>query len=125
MPDSFGDMIWEIGGGFGVKFLAGGVCREWLLGVLHPSGACCPYCGVGISERQRGGWLRLKKLMCGSCGRFFSGFTGTVFSGTKLSAEQIVLMLVGMDLGLEVKRIAELVGVSQQSIRFWKERLNG
>lgn len=108
---------------FGPDLLDPGRCRAWLSQRLHPAGPACPYCRLPVLEAQRARYLDWGRLRCPACGRWHRATTGTPLAGSKLSAPQAVLLIVLLDLVVHPGRVAELVGVSAETVRDWRGRV--
>ncbi|MFQ5481026.1 MAG: MJ0042-type zinc finger domain-containing protein [Thermodesulfobacteriota bacterium] len=98
------------------------VCRLWLLSSLHPAGAVCPSCDSRLDVSQSRRFWAGKKLRCKTCGAWFTALTGTPLSGSKLDYRQVYLLAVlteFMAMELTPARVAEIIGVSADTVRFW------
>ncbi len=110
---------------FGPSSLDEVACRETALRLLHPDGAACPECWLKIDDEPASGFRRGRRCVCGRCGRWFTARTGTILQGTHLDDRQIILLAVLIDLmdnGITPARIAEIVGVSVDTVRDWQKR---
>ena len=77
-------------------------CYEYLLKVLHREGPQCSQ-GHPLSEEQQlhdHHCAPIVAYRCRECGVVFNLFTGAVWSGTRYSCSQIVLLLGGVAPGV-------------------------
>lgn len=107
---------------FGAGFLDQEACRRYLLAVLHPRGPVCPHCRQPLPTAQHQRWQALERLQC-ACGRWITAATGTILHGAKISPAQVVLLALCLALGLEDAALASIVGVSAETARQWRARL--
>jgi transposase-like protein len=96
-------------------------CRQWLIDELHPKGVQCPRCG----EIQRSSHIitlaySMKRIACEECKRKFSAFSGTVLEGTRLTARQLVAMLMGFRFKRGDQEIARMALVSRTTVFRWR-----
>ncbi|WP_250126665.1 IS1595 family transposase [Chroococcidiopsis sp. CCMEE 29] len=83
-------------------------CYNYLLHVLHPNGLCCQL-GHPLPQdqaphdRSRSTILKYK---CRICSRVFNLFTRTVWSGTRYSCVQVVLIMRGFVQGHSTNQVA-------------------
>ncbi len=108
---------------FGPDLLHPDRCRVWLSQRLHPAGPACPHCRLPVPEAQRTRYLAWGRLQCPACGRWHRATTGTPLAGSKLAAPQAVLLIVLLGLPVSTARVAELAGVSAETVRDWRGRV--
>lgn len=97
--------------------------RAWAISQLHPSGACCPECGLSLDNDES--FLEGKRCSCGRCGKGFMARTGTILQGAQLDYGQAALLAALVDImerGLTPASIGELVGVSEDTVRLWQKK---
>lgn len=106
-------------------FLAEGVCRSWTITFMHRE-RCCPWCDTAIEDKATiGNFLGGRKCTCKRCSRCFTARTKTFLEGSQLSYSQVFLMAALIDLmqnGITPASIAEIVGVSVDTVRGWQKR---
>lgn len=95
-------------------------CRMWVLLRLHHGGACCPGCGCPITSDQRLAFSQFKRIVCGSCGKYFTALSGTFLSGIQGDLRQPIMMAYLIGLGLPDSAIADQLGVARSSV--WRFR---
>lgn len=91
-------------------------CYRELVARLHPDGLRC---SCGAAERIRYGASRTgyPLFRCQACRSVYSVLSGTVFSGTSLSARRLVLLMRLWADGRTPKEIAAAVGLHRNSVR--------
>ena len=108
---------------FGPELLDASACRDWVLAQTHPSGPACPWCGKAInSPRTRATWQGLGRVQCLTCGRYFTGLTGTILSKTGLDCRRYVLLCLLLALGAGDQAIARKLGINRETVRLWRLR---
>jgi transposase-like protein len=107
-----------------VEFLDENACYTKLLVLLHPNGLACPRCGardgLGIHRRHRAPVL---DYQCGSCGRVFNAWTGTILHRMQRRPSQILLILRGIAQGATTARLARELGCDRMKLLRWRHRL--
>lgn len=93
-------------------------CYDYLLHVLHPDGLSCPTGhplaqGQQPHDRHRAPVLDYR---CRECGAVFNAFTGTVWSGSRYTCVQMVLILRGIAQGAPTEHLAEELGVDRSHL---------
>ena len=111
------------GAEFSARFLSADDCAIWVAGQLHPDGPLCPGCGhEGPGGRGARRFFLFRRVQCPECGRFFSAASGTWLAGTKLDPRQIMLLAALRSYGVEIPVIAQVVGVSEVTVRYWMKK---
>lgn len=111
---------------FSADFLDAARCCRFLLQRLHPAGPACPRCHQPVRPSCLDSWWSGRKIQCTHCSRWFSGWSGTILHGSKLSPRQVVLMELLFQLNVtDFALIARLVGVGQRTVRAWCLKLAG
>ena len=93
-------------------------CYDYLLNVLHPDGLRCP-AGHSLGpeqkphDRQRAPVLEYR---CRECGAVFNAFTGTVWSGSRYTCVQMVLVVRGIAPGIPTEHWAEELGIDRSHL---------
>ena len=111
---------------FGLELLDAAACRDWIMARTHPAGPACPWCGKPVSSpRLQATWQNLGRVQCRTCGRFFTGLTGTILSKTGLDCRGYVLLCLLLALGAGDQAIARKLGINRETVRRWRRRLLG
>jgi transposase-like protein len=96
-------------------------CRQWLIEELHPEGVKCPHCGeIQRSSHMIGLAYSLKRVICEGCKRKFSLFSGTIFEGTRLTARQLVTMLMCFRFRRGDQEISRMAKTSRTTVFRWR-----
>ena len=93
-------------------------CYEYLLKGLHPQGLKCPQ-RHSLPEEQPPHDRHREPIVdyrCRECGAVFNLFTGTVWSGTRYTCSQIVLILRGVAQGVPTQHLAEELGIDRSHL---------
>jgi transposase-like protein len=100
-------------------------CYDRLVGLLHPGGLRCPGCGakdgLGVHRRRD----PVLDYQCGSCGRVFNAFAGTVLQGTQRPCRHLVLALRGIAQGVPTAKLARELGCDRAHLLGLRHRLQG
>jgi hypothetical protein len=105
------------------RFLDDRACRMWLLDCLHPEEVRCPRCGKAEEKSWKiERFFELRQIHCSGCGKEFHGLM-TLFGGSRITPEQVVLMLFLWQLGKPSEDVALHVGLSVTSVRKWQGKL--
>lgn len=96
--------------------------RDALISLLHKDRCVCPSCGAELSDRF-GNFASGKKIKCPHCSKYYTWTTNTMFSNTKMSAGQMLLLLSLLGAGCNDGQIATLSGLSLETVRMWRYRL--
>jgi transposase-like protein len=109
-----------------VEFLDEDACYAKLVDLLHPNGLACPRCGardrLGVHRRHRAPVL---DYQCGSCGRVFNAWTGTILHRMQRRPSQILLILRGIAQGTTTARLARELGCDRMKLLRLRHRLQG
>ncbi|MDD2899482.1 MAG: hypothetical protein PHI31_12305 [Desulfuromonadaceae bacterium] len=97
--------------------------RRFLFGHLHSERASCPHCGVVVEGKAAVSFWEGRRVACKNCRHFFTAATGTAFSKSKLSDEQIFLLLACMGLDLDNRPAAAVIGVNASSVRENRQKI--
>lgn len=99
-------------------------CYKFLLGLLHPSGLCCPD-GHPLAEGQKPHKFRKNGLPCHrcTCGKVFNIFTGTILRGIHYDCIKIVLMLRGFAKGETTQMLSQELKLSYNALLDWRHIL--
>lgn len=99
-------------------------CYAQLVALLHPDGLSCPGCGerqrLGIHHRYRAPVL---DYQCGTCGRVFNAWTGTILQGTHRRPAQLLMILRGIAQGTPTAQMARELGCDRRHLLQWRHRL--
>lgn len=88
------------------------------LGVLD----VCHQCGQPFSSRVASNWRAGRRVHCAACDWTGSWRSGTILSGSTLSCSQYLLMCILLNRGVTDQKIAEFVGVHQDTVKAWRLR---
>jgi transposase-like protein len=110
----------DIVGSFDADFLAEDSCRTWIMKKLYQDQELCPGCGIKIPENLLQNFWENKRIRCDRCGKYFTALTDTFLSGCHFDFREIVLLAFLLALGIEDKRIAATLKVSDESVRLWR-----
>lgn len=108
---------------FSAAFLDQDYCTKWVIKKLHHDSIHCAWCGYSIEDISR--TLRFyegKKIRCPHCSRYSTGLTGTFLSGTNLTYQKIVLMLLLLACLDSNQAVASLVNQSAVTVRAWRRK---
>lgn len=100
-------------------------CRTWAIRRMHPAGPICPRCRVSPSGRQAETFAGGGRIHCNSCGAWYTARTGTSLEGSTLDWRQFRLLVIMIANGRPVTETADLCGVSSDTVRVWRRRLQG
>ena len=92
---------------------------DWLSRHFHPEGMRCPTCGQAVSEARPFRETRCSQLetyRCTDCETAYNLYTGTVFAGRQLTAQQVVLLLRGVSKGEPSTTLAKELSLSYPTI---------
>jgi transposase-like protein len=93
---------------------------EWLLAYFHPQGMACVHCGAAQEAARK---FRVTKssqvadYRCRRCDKTYNVYSGTVFEGRHLRAEQVVLLVRGIVKGEQAQILANEVGICRQTVQ--------
>lgn len=98
-------------------------CRHWILSCLHPNGINCPQCKSRLTDETtvKNFWQG-KRCHCKVCKKRFFPTDGTILHRSRLSMKQSFALAFLIALGVENKKIAEIVGIHPDSVRLWRLR---
>lgn len=108
---------------FGADCLDPTIARQILYAAVHPEGPQCPHCKHHPGEPKASHWWYGRRVFCEQCGRYYTATTATDLHKCKMPPAQLVLLIVCLALELSTGRIADLVGVSRDTVCSWRERL--
>jgi len=96
-----------------------------LLALWFPDGAECASCRAKITgKRALETFWRGDRTYCSACESKFSPFSRTILDGSKLSAAQLEIILIGYSLGLDHKTTARLAGVLPETVNHWADKIS-
>lgn len=105
------------------ELLDGAAVRRWLFQQLHGNRSACPHCQHEVDGRAANSFWQGRRVACKGCGVYFTAATGTALSKSKLSDEQMFLLLVSMALDLENKTTATMIGVNIVTVRENRQKI--
>ena len=118
----------DIADAFSAEVLDEDTCRRLILETLHPSGAHCPGCGKPIrDETTLKNFWACDRATCKECGRWFTAVTSTFMQSARLNFKEIVLLALlaeFLESGIDIRDIANRVGVSPETVRHWIRRFD-
>ena len=93
-------------------------CHDYLLGVLYPDGLKCPRghslpAGQQPHDRQR---QPIVDYCCRECGAVFNIFTDTIWSGSRYTYVQIIMILRGIAQGVPTEHLARALGIDRSHL---------
>jgi len=93
-------------------------CYDYLLQVLSPDGLKCPQGHPLPADQQPHDKHRapIMDYRCRECGAVFNLFTGTIWSGSRYSCVQIVLILRGIAQGVPTEHLARELGIDRSHL---------
>jgi transposase-like protein len=109
-----------------VELMSSQSSYEWLVDYFHPKGMVCPHCGAVMEEARQ---FRVTKssqvpdYRCRRCDRTYNVYSGTVFEGRRLTAEQVVLLVRGVVKGEQAQILANEVGVCRQTVQAIRQQM--
>ena len=110
---------------FSAKFLDEAFCTRIFLDMAYGRQAHCPECKTEITDiKQAGRYYALLKFTCQNCRRRLSAKKGTILENCSLTPRQYILLAVLLESEFSTKDIKRLVGISDESVRQWREKLN-
>jgi transposase-like protein len=93
-------------------------CYDYLLKVLHPKGLRCPAGhplrpGQKPHDRHR---APVVEYRCPECASVFNAFSGTVWSSSRYTCIQMVLILRGIAQGAPTEHLADELGIDRSHL---------
>jgi transposase-like protein len=98
----------------------------WLEKHFHREGLKCPHCQADHEQARffrvnRGSGLAVYR--CQQCQGIYHLYSGTLFAGSQLAPQQVVLLLQGVLQGKPSKQVARELGLSEKTVLLWRHRL--
>ncbi len=101
-------------------------CVAWLEQHFHPTGLQCPHChaprGAARLFRITTG-SGLPVYRCHRCQGIYHLYSGTVFAGSHLVPEHVVLIVRGVLQGQPTAQLARDIGLTEKTVLKWRHRL--
>jgi transposase-like protein len=99
----------------------------WLEKHFHPKGLKCPHCQAGPEQARffrvnHGSGLAVYR--CQSCQGIYHLYSGTLFAGSQLAPQHVVLLLQGILQGKSSKQLARELGLTEKTVLKWRHRLH-
>jgi transposase-like protein len=93
-------------------------CYDYLLQVLYPEGLKCPRGHALPADQQPHDRHRapIMDYRCRECGAVFNLFTDTIWSGSRYSCVQIILILRGIAQGVPTEHLASELGIDRSHL---------
>ena len=101
-------------------------CVAWLEQHFHPTGLRCPHCHAPPGEARlfrinTGSGLPVYR--CHRCQGIYHLYSGTVFAGSQLVPEHVVLIVRGVLQGQPTAHLAREIGLTEKTVLKWRQRL--
>lgn len=110
---------------FRAEFLDDAFCTRFFLDLSHGRLAHCPDCKEDLTDdRQELRYYALQKFTCRKCNKRVSAKKGTILERSHLTARQYILLALFLDRGYTTTDIARFVGISDESVRQWRDKLD-
>src|SRR5258708_27450503 len=109
-----------------VELMSSQSSYEWVVDYFHPGGIVCAHCGTVFKNARQ---FRVTKsshvpdYRCGKCDKTYNVYSGTVFEGRRLMAEQVVLLVRGVIKGEQAQILANEIGVCRQTVQTIRQQL--
>lgn len=90
---------------------------------FHPGGLRCHACG---SSRRVGGGKTTKgmpRYRCTECKTTYTVLSGTIFSGSKMGAKEIVVFMFLLSIGADAAAISSQVGIAIPAVRMVRNKV--
>lgn len=84
----------------------------------------CPHCNSDNIIKYGHSISRIQNYMCKSCSKKFNDLTGTVFSGTHLTYEQIDIFLQCHNDKISIRKTSKRMGVDKNTVHLLRLKLN-
>lgn len=98
----------------------------WLEKHFHPEGMRCPHCQAALREarffRANGG-SGLPVYRCRRCDGIYNLYSRTVFEGSQLTPEQVILLLRGVWQGQSSAQMTRELRLAYKTVLLWRHRL--
>ena len=108
-----------------VELMSSQSSYEWLVEYFHPEGLVCPHCGAVLENARQ---FRVTKssqvpdYRCRNCEKTYNVYSGTVFEGRRLTAEQVVLLVRGVVKGAQAQILANEMGLCRQTVQVIRQQ---
>lgn len=98
---------------------------QWIEQHFHPQGFGCPRCGASPDQARefRLSKRGLKDYRCQRCDRVYNLYSETVFAGSGLSPQKVVLLLRGICKGESSASLAEELHLSRTTIHYLRQKI--
>ncbi len=101
-------------------------CVAWLEQYFHPSGLHCPHCHAPRDDARLfriNSGSGLPVYRCHHCQGIYHLYSGTVFAGSQLVPEHVVLIVRGVLQGQPTAQLAREIGLTEKTVLKWRHRL--
>ncbi len=101
-------------------------CVAWLEQHFHPTGLRCPHCDAPHQEARLfriNAGSGLPVYRCRRCQGIYNLYSGTVFAGSHLVPEHVVLIVRGVLQGQPTAQLAREIGLTEKTVLKWRHRL--
>jgi transposase-like protein len=95
----------------------------WLLRHFHPDGLKCLHCSAGLAEARHFRTTKRSQVpvyRCKQCQGIYTLYSGTVFQGTHLRPQKIVLLLRGIFKGETSQTLARELKLARQTAHHFR-----
>ncbi len=101
-------------------------CVAWLEQHFHPTGLQCPHCSAPPAAARLfriNAGSGLPVYRCRRCQGIYHLYSGTVFAGSQLAPEHVVLLVRGVLQGQPSAQLAREIGLTEKTVLKWRHRL--
>lgn len=98
------------------------LCRRWLIKKFHPENIHCAFCAAPVRDHQDSALREGKAVICRSCMKRITAFTGTFLQGMHWKSSELISLLLFIAAGWSTKRIAATLSRNDDTIRDWRNR---
>lgn len=109
-----------------VDLLSSQSSYEWLVAYFHPTGMRCPHCGAELANARQFRVTKSSQMpdyRCRTYDKTYNVYSGTVFEGRRLTAEQAVLLVCGVVKGEQAQILAQEIGICRQTVQAIRSQL--
>lgn len=95
----------------------------WLLRYFHPDGLHCVHCGVSVDHARHFRTTKRSQVpvyRCKQCQGIYTLYSGTVFQGTHLRPQKIVLLVRGIFKGESSQTLAQELKIARQTAHHFR-----
>lgn len=103
--------------------LDGDACLAWLQRHFHPKGLQCVHCGTPVAQARHFRTTRQSQVpvyRCGPCQGVYTLYSGTLFQGTHLPPQKVVLLLRGIFKGESSLALSRELQLARQTAHHFR-----